>query len=78
MKILNVSWNALADKKAKEEYKNFEGTDNDYYSTYIDAIYDFRKELYSQIEKAKGSKIHGEVVLPKEYVLNLIENLEIK
>ena len=47
MKILNVSWNALADKKAKEEYKNFEGTDNDYYSTYIDAIYDFRKELYS-------------------------------
>ena len=37
-KIKCRSWNAKADKKAKEEYKNLEGTDNDYYNTYIDAI----------------------------------------
>ena len=76
MKQVDKTWYARADKLAKEEFKEFEGNDNDYYNTYLEGIYAFRQELVKQLNKAKGSKVYGEVVLPKEYVLNLIENLK--
>ena len=76
MKQINETWYAKADRLSKEEFKNFEGNDNDYYNTYLEGVYAFKEELTKQIGKTKGSKVYGEVVLPKEYVLNLIENLK--
>lgn len=76
MKQIDESWYAKADAKAKEEYDKFENNDNDYYNTYLEGIYDYKEELLKQLNAVKGSKIHGEIVLPKEYVLNLIETLK--
>ena len=76
MKKINESWYAKADAKAKEEYDKFENNDNDYYNTYLEGIYDYKEELLKQLNAVKGSKIHGEIVFHKEYVLNLIETLK--
>jgi len=76
MKQIDESWYTKADAKAKEEYDKFENNDNDYYNTYLEGIYDYKEELLKQLNAVKGSKIHGEIVLPKEYILNLIETLK--
>ena len=76
MKQIDESWYVKADAKAKEEYDKFENNDNDYYNTYLEGIYDYKEELLKQLNAVKGSKIHGEIVLSKEYVLNLIETLK--
>jgi|JI10StandDraft_1071094.scaffolds.fasta_scaffold1597965_2 cell fate (sporulation/competence/biofilm development) regulator YlbF (YheA/YmcA/DUF963 family) len=76
MKQIDESWYVKADARAKKEYDKFENNDNDYYNTYLEGIYDYKEELLKQLNAVKGSKIHGEIVLPKEYVLNLIETLK--
>jgi len=76
MKQIDESWYVKADARAKKEYDKFENNDNDYYNTYLEGIYDYKEELLKQLNAVKGSKIHGEIVLPKAYVLNLIETLK--
>lgn len=37
---------------------------------------DFQKRAIEELENSEVSKIYGEIVLPKEYVINVIKNLK--
>ncbi len=70
MSKLDKSWIEQADVKSEETW------DNIYYWGYIAGASDFQEQALKELNKCEGSKIYGEYVLPKEFVVKLIQNLK--
>ena len=67
---LDKTWEQKAD--SINELDDFDAP-GDYY---LQGASDFQEKLIKIFEKAKGSKVGGEIALQKEYVINEIKNLK--